>query len=392
VKKLYIATLTIVLITAAAFIGYGIYLNRTSNVLIETGITQYSVLLYGVEARYRDIYPMLALDNVSFSSRSMTDVISEVSGTLEKMFVAPGEMVKKGQILCEIVSPTIALEISIADMDIAKAQIAYSGAKTTFEMNKNLYSQDAISKNELDSSEINMKTALADVTASKAKRAELDRTRIKQRVTAPIDGNVLLRYLQYVGDQVGKGDPIMLIGELSPLLFTETIAADDAYALIPFDRNAEYNIHIAPIQLLNRGFAADTAASRDHAGNFSARIVSMKPLASHPPSPRTVTWQVDNPHGDLGPNMYTNVILTAKTPRRVLCVPQEAIQETIMDKNVIFVEKNGVLASLEVKTGVYDDEFIEISEGLSAGDVVIISGVSHVLLGSKVKVIPIYEE
>jgi RND family efflux transporter MFP subunit len=389
-RKLYMAALASVLAAAAAFIGYGVYLNRTSDVLVRTGLAREEASLYGARAEYRDITPMLVLDSVNFSPESMVDVMAETVGSLGKMFVAQGERVKKGQALCEITNPNIALDISIADSEISKARVSYAGAKAIYDMNKGLYSQNAISKTELDNSETQMKAALADVNASAAKRAELDRKKTKQTITSPIDGNVLLLYLRYVGDQVGEGEPVMLVGELSTLFFSKTVTEGEASMFVPPVRDTEYDVHIPPGEFLNRGFATDSGtASRDRGGSFKASVVSVRsPLAQADFPYRTVTWKLSNPHMDLGPNLYTNVTVRAKSQRRALCVPKEAIK----GKDKAFIVEDGTLASREVKTGIYDDKYIEVTSGLSEGDTAVVSGVSHLRLGSKARVTMLDEE
>jgi hypothetical protein len=163
---------------------------------------------------------------------------------------------------------------------------------------------------------------------------------------------------------------------------------EEASIFMPFDDEVQYNIHVTPKQLLEKGFVLDRSKSRNDIGTFDAQVISVKPLQTHESPHRTVTWKVDNPYGNLGPQMYTNVLVKAKLPRRVLCVPKEAIK----DNNKVFIERNGVLTFREVKTGIYDDKHIEISGGLSNGDVAIISGVSLLSPGSKVKVTLLHAE
>ena len=82
----------------------------------------------------------------------------------------------------------------------------------------------------------------------------------------------------------------------------------------------------------------------------------------------------DNPDSILVPSDYVNVTITSQQPRKVLLVPQEAVQES---KDGMFVytinEKNQAVPTIVVSDGQYDGQWI-IESGLKASDKVVGKG------------------
>ena len=82
----------------------------------------------------------------------------------------------------------------------------------------------------------------------------------------------------------------------------------------------------------------------------------------------------ENPDSILVPSDYVNVTITAQRPRKVVLVPQEAVQES---KDGMFVytinEKNQAVPTIITSDGQYDGNWI-VESGLKAGDKVVGKG------------------
>ena len=82
---------------------------------------------------------------------------------------------------------------------------------------------------------------------------------------------------------------------------------------------------------------------------------------------------VDNPEGKLRVGMFTRVnFLLAENPD-LLTVPKEAILEE-GGENFVFVQTGDTFKRADVQTGVTDDRFVEIKDGLVPGDTVVTAG------------------
>lgn len=137
--------------------------------------------------------------------KEFVDVGAQVSGQLQKLHVAIGDNVKKGQLIAEI-DPriyTAQVEASEAQINTLKAQLAEQQAQLGFfqnvyARNQKLMKIDGVSKEALENSEMDYKTALARIKSFQAqiKQAESSlqgsRTNLSfTKIYAPIDGTVV---------------------------------------------------------------------------------------------------------------------------------------------------------------------------------------------------------
>ncbi len=83
-----------------------------------------------------------------------------------------------------------------------------------------------------------------------------------------------------------------------------------------------------------------------------------------------VRVELDNPKGELKPEMFADVTIHAR-PRTVLQVPDDAILES-GTRNIVFVsEGEGKLVPREVSVGDHGAGVVEIRSGLKEGEVVV---------------------
>jgi len=93
---------------------------------------------------------------------------TQVSGTIQKLFVDFNSPVKKGQLLAQI-DPAIfesqvgqaRANLLSARANLEKSQVMLRDTKTTLERNKILYAKNFIAKSDLDTSETNYLSAIA---------------------------------------------------------------------------------------------------------------------------------------------------------------------------------------------------------------------------------------
>ena len=91
---------------------------------------------------------------------------------------------------------------------------------------------------------------------------------------------------------------------------------------------------------------------------------------------RTVTARLafDNPDGVLRPGMYANAEIAAQTRTAILAVPREALIRTGTQDSVILALGDGRFRPAVVRTGAENDGYVEILDGLHAGERIVLSG------------------
>lgn len=81
----------------------------------------------------------------------------------------------------------------------------------------------------------------------------------------------------------------------------------------------------------------------------------------------------DNPEGRLKPGMYASVQIMAKPQRAVVKVPKSAVIRLADSNRVVLDNGEGGFKSVNVTLGRSDDSHFEVTEGLKAGDTVVVS-------------------
>jgi RND family efflux transporter MFP subunit len=363
-------------------VGYGIYLNQASSSHIETMMATRAVNVRGIRASLRDIRPEIVLDHISLQTDRAADVIAQIDGTISEFSIARGQEVKRGETLCTLVNTDIALQISRANTDIAKAQASYAQAKSEADRNKRLAERDSISKSELETSVARLKAAEAELSASRIARSQLDQQKGFQTVISPIDGFVVVIY-QQAGSYVQRGAPVAMIADFSKLVSRGQISDEKIKNIAPIDD--VFSIHMDTSFLSEK--ALDTAFKSGFDENFvvKAKIRDIAPPMSENAPLRVVSWELDNDLGLLEPGLYTEVVVGRSDAKKTSAVPLGLIDD-MKTPSLYVMDSDSRLALRNVKTGVYGGGLIEILDGIEEGDVVITSGVEGLEPGTKIDV------
>ena len=119
---------------------------------------------------------------------------TQVSGTIQKLFVDFNSPVRKGQLLAQIDPAIFEAQVGqaranllSAKANLEKSQVMLRDTKTTLERNKTLYAKNFIAKSDLDTSETNYLSAVAQIKVAEAQieqaQAALDSSAINLKYT-----------------------------------------------------------------------------------------------------------------------------------------------------------------------------------------------------------------
>ena len=330
--------------------------------------------------------PQSVEQSVELSGRATAFEISEVrpqtSGVILKRLFTEGSYVRKGQALYEIDDRTNRASVDSARAALTRQQANLNVLRVKEGRYRQLVGSNAISKQEYDDINAQVKLAEADLAAT---QAELKNTQINlgySTVRAPISGQTN-RSTVTVGALVtaSQADPLVTVQRLDPIYV---------------DMNQSSAELLRLRQKLSQG-------SLDSSNNTNVKIKledgSYYPVegrlafsdASVNPDTGTVTLRAvfPNPNHLLLPGMYaTAQIVQAIIPNAIL-IPQAAITRTPTGQAVaMIVNEKGVVETRQVDTaGVEGKDWI-VTSGLKTGDKVIVEGVAKVKDGATVKAKP----
>lgn len=380
-QRLYMVGLVLILLMAIAMVSYGAYLNKSGENQITERMESRTIPLQGATVKFREIHPGLVLETVNLYSEDMADAVALIDGRVEQIFVDKSSQVRRGDVLFTLVNEEIPLKIRQADSNIAKAEAQLAQAKNNFARYTRLKEKNATSLEKYDEAEAAYSSAVANLDAAQAAKAQLLVQSSRQDVTAPIDGEVLILYKQ-TGAYVQAGTPIALVGNFERLYFSLTLE-DKAARRLSLGAQAELSFSG---RILRKAYDTEYASgNRGGEQIFPVRLREIMPSLDEPAGLRKVVWEVDNRVGLLEQQAYSGALLRSSRSQRLLTIPLSSLIDSNRSE-VFVVTAANTLERRNITTGADDGTYIEVVSGLREGETVVTSAAGGLENGMKVTV------
>lgn len=379
-------------------------------------------------ATFRDI-----VETVSASGKIQPEaevkIQSEVSGQIIELPVKEGDFVTQGQLLVKI-NPDLynsalsraeaAMNSAKSNLSSAKARLAqaeaqFKSADLNFRRQQKLFQDGAISKAEMDNSTSNYETAQAEVTAAQesihsaefaiqsaqAGVVEANDNLKRTTILAPMSGTVTSLTKEpgetVLGNNMMSGDIIMKISALSVMEVNVEVNESDIVrvqlgdtARVEVDAYKDVTFTGVVTEIGNTALNALTEQiSMDQVTNFSVKVRILPESYAH------LNTKNQAHFCPFKPGMSATVEVISGRADHALSVPIKCIasredtsssgnEEMEMSEGQMITQKKDPFTVLfiyradlgktelrVVKTGIQDDEFIQIENGIGADDVVI---------------------
>jgi membrane fusion protein (multidrug efflux system) len=311
------------------------------------------------------------------------DVRARVPGVLLKRTYEEGHDVKKGQLLFQIDPAPLKAALDASLGSLAQAQATYTNDQITARRSRELAPKGYISKSALDNAEAAERTSAAAVQAA---RANVQSNRINlgyADVTSPIDGRAGQQQVTE-GALVGNGDATLLttVDQIDPLYvnFTMSVTALDQM------RRAQTSGHVT---LVEPGKASVQVALPDGSIYGEPGVLDFSDTSVDPSTGAVnLRAKIPNPQHSLLPGMYVTLKANLGEQHRVFLVPQQAVQRDTVGAYVITIDASGKALRKDLTTGDMVAGSWVITDGLQAGDQVVMSGIQNVKPGAPAKAVP----
>lgn len=209
-----------------------------------------------------------------------------------------------------------------------------------------------------------VRAAEAGVEASKTQEASARKALGDTNVYAPISGYISERVAD-VGEFAATNQKVATIVRTSVL----RLRIDVPEQAVGQVKNGQ-------------GISLQTSAYPDR--NFAGTIVRISPSVNATSRTLTVEAEVDNPDGVLKPGQFATVRITQSTPKPSVMIPVAAVKAE-GDTNKVFIVKNGRAEERIVKTGILENDLIEIQQGVQENESVAVSNVGQIYDGVSVR-------
>lgn len=281
-----------------------------------------------------------------------------VPGTITDFYVEEGQRVAKGQVLARVRSDSYVNAGNIADAELAEARDAYARLKK-------LHDADALP--EIKWVEVQNKLKQAENAAEMSRRAVTDAT-----LHAPVSG-VVSRKLAGVGQTVIAAEPVLELVTVSDIRITISVPESEIGAIA-------------------EGQAATVGFKSLGIDSLSGRVVRKSVVADPLTRAYTVKIAIPTADGRILPGMVGDVAVASVASADLSATAAEVLlpsQSVLLDsdnRTFVWVVDGGKAARRFVKADALASGGVIVSEGLSAGDSVIVAGMRKVGTRSPVSV------
>lgn len=373
-KKIILLILIIVLSAG------GYYFYRTHNMPAHGGETAHAPMMQmAMPVSVAEVIERDVQQWREYSGRlvavDLVEIRSRVSGPIETVDFQDGALVQKGDLLFTIDPRPYAAEVARAEAALSAAKAAYDLNETRFKRAKTLIKDKAIAQNDYDLRKNELDVAKAQVESAQSSldtaKLNLDYTQIK----SPITGRVS-RPEMTVGNLVeaGPGSPLLTtVVSKSPIYADFDIDEPTYLKLAPEIAGDVSKIKVTLELAGNSGVARDgTVQSFDNRLNPASGTVRVRAI-------------FNNDDGLLVPGLFARVHLGSPSLVKAVLITDRAVGTDQSKKFVLVVGTDNKVEYREVKLGDTSGNLRTITEGLKAGEKIIVNGLQRARPGAEVQ-------
>ncbi len=283
-------------------------------------------------------------------ANEVAEIHPEVSGRIVQLNVAEGRYVGKGTLLAKLYDGDLRAQLN-------KLQVQLSIAQKTEERQAQLLKIQGISQQDYDLSLLQVNSLKADIG--------IIRTTIsKTEVRAPFSGKLGLKAIS-PGAYVTPASVIAIINQTDKLKLDFTIPE-------------KYTDQVKTGQLVTFGFEGSDK-------KLGAKVIATESNVTENTRSLVVRAMITGKDDRLIPGAFAKVKLSFDPNPNALLVPTQAVLPQARGKKIILY-KGGTAVFADITTGVRDSSRVQVTEGIVAGDTVVVTGLLSVRPEAKIQI------
>jgi membrane fusion protein, multidrug efflux system len=331
---------------------------------------------------------------------STVAVRSQIEGTLQRVYFAPGQEVQKGDLLFTIDPRPLQAALSQAEANLVKSmasvrqgqdivlkdQATARNLRTIAKRDATLIEAGVISREEYDNAvsaaEAAEATTRADQSAVanlqaavKAEQANVQSAQVQLGYTtirAPIAGKTG-NLATTAGNLIPANNttPLVTITQATPIYVTFSVPEQELLRIRKYAGSA--------------GFKTEVVIPGDESNTMQGKLSLVDNTVDVTTGTIRLKATFENAGRRLYPGQFVNTVLTLGTQENAAMVPSQAVQVG-QDSSFVYVVKADTTVEVrKVKTGTTVDDLTVIEEGLQSGEQVVTDGQLRLVPGVKVQ-------
>jgi membrane fusion protein (multidrug efflux system) len=284
----------------------------------------------------------------SARANEAVDITAKTSNRVTAIHFREGQRVRQNEVLIE-------LDSEQARANLAEAEAALSESRNQYKRSRELFSTKALSESQLDQLQATLSANEARVAAARAQLNDLI-------IRAPFAGRVGLRHVS-LGGLVNPGTVITTL---------------DDTTIIKLD----FSVPEVFLSTVREGLEISARTSAYPESLFNGRVVSIDSRLDPVSRAIVVRAAINNDDNRLKPGMFMTVkLVRSATP--ALLIPEQAVVPE-GERKFVYLVRDGKVSRAEVQTGRRRPGEVEVIQGVSEGDQVIVEGTQKVRDGAAV--------
>ncbi len=279
-------------------------------------------------------------------------VVAETQGKITSVAVNVGDRVNAGTVMMQV-------DDELKKAAFLAAEVSYEKAKKDLDRQEALFREKSTTDAQLEGARLAFKSGEAQYILAKRQYNDT-------KIASPISGIVTARPVN-VGAYVQSGNVVANVVDIANLKIRLNVAENDVFRL-RIGETVAVTTEVYPGENFN-GVISTISSKGDDAHTYPVEV-KMKNSETHP----------------LKAGMFARVSFTSMEQRSVLTIPRQALVGSVKNPKV-FVVSNNTASLRDIVIASENGNMLEVSKGLSEGDIVVTNGQNNLKDGVTVEIV-----
>ncbi|MDM1785812.1 efflux RND transporter periplasmic adaptor subunit [Acinetobacter bereziniae] len=303
------------------------------------------------------------------------NVQSQVSGVLQQIYFKEGQWVKKGELLAQLDPAPFQVALAQAQGTQQQNLAQLQNAETELKRYQLLFKQDSIAKQQVEQQQALVNQLKGQIQSNKA---QVDAAKLQlsyTRIYSPIAGRVGFRQKD-AGNliQANETTGLVTITQVHPIYVQFAVAENYLMGLRDTLKKGQQIEVSAWDKSEQNKLAMGHVQSLDNQIDVSTGTLKLKAV-------------FNNQDDALFPNQFVNVRLNTQTIQNAITIPNDAVQHGAKGTYVYIVNPQHKAEIRMLKLGMTSNGQIEVIEGLTAKEQVVLEGIDRLSEGKEVQIV-----